>query len=352
MITSAPSEAVADLVDRIALIVCGLDRGGTIVAANETCGRVTGLGEAVIGRAWCEIFASAERADHVTRLWEAVTPHRGSDEFEALCRNGRRLRWQFSHWSVDHDAALCAVGVDITEERDRLARRRGLERVTALANLGAGLAHELRNPLNSASLQLTLAERKLARFAPPVAVGLAEPIAHALREIERAAALLEDFLAFARPQQLVPARVDVEVIVERAIARVHPHAAIGGVRIAIAAAAPLTAELDAARVEGALVQLLKNAIDAAADARAAEVTVRWHNDGNAVILEVADRGAGLPSESAPIFDPFFTTKPAGTGLGLAIVERVAHDHGGTVEVERVDGETVFRLRLPLFAGAL
>ena len=349
MITQPPDRLV-HLLDSMTMIVCGLDRSGHIVAANDRCRRLTGLDGALIGRDWREIFASAERHDQVTSLWASVTPEGGTGEFEALCRTGRRLRWQFSRWRGGDDGALCAVAVDVTDERDRLARRRAVERVTALANLGAGLAHELRNPLNSASLQLTLAERKLAR-AGAAAAGAGDPIGQAMREIDRAAALLDDFLAFARPEPLAIARVELGGVVARAIARVRARAQAHGVELVVGAGPAMAAEADGARLEGALVQLLTNAIDASVGI-ADEVTVSWTCAGNALSLEVADRGAGLPSESAPIFDPFFTTKPGGTGLGLAIVERVAHDHGGSVEVERTGGTTVFRLRLPIIVGVL
>jgi signal transduction histidine kinase len=65
------------------------------------------------------------------------------------------------------------------------------------------------------------------------------------------------------------------------------------------------------------------------------------------VLEVEDNGPGLANVDAPIFDAFFTTKDGGTGLGLSIVHRIAHDHGGTVEVTSTPGNTVFSTRLPI-----
>lgn len=350
MIADLPLEGLVTLLDGLPILVCGLERDGRIVAANAGCVELAGD---VLGRDWREVFATHDRADHVAALWTAVQPGVPSDDFEALCGT-HRVRWRFSHWDLAPRAALCAIGLDVTQERARMARKRSADRVAALGNLGAGLAHELRNPLNSAVLQLALAERRLAKTGDP-SQRLDAPISEAKHELSRAAALLDDFLAFARPSPMTLEQVDIHALVERAVQRTRPRAHEAGVSVEVARGDGMLcespAELDAVRVEGALVQLIANAIDASARAHT-PVLVRCYASANTVALEVEDRGPGLPSKDAPIFDPFYTTKPASTGLGLAIVERVAADHGGHVEVERVGDATIFRMRLPIIVGAV
>ena len=354
MIGAAARETCEALLDGLTLLLCGISADGRILAANRRCAELAGLGDDLAGRDWCDVFASPERHARVAELWQTARGDRPSEPFEALCPTGHRVRWQFSRWGLPEgdvaggELAVCAVGIDITHQREHEARKRTLDRVTALANLGAGLAHNLRNPLNSASLQLALAERKLAQGSEDIG----HHVARASRELVRMSRLLDDFLSFARPQGLELVRVDPESVIARAVEAVRPRAEAAGVAIVRGRGASLTAELDPARIEGALVQLLSNAIDASAAAEPREVGIDWHVDHNALVFEVRDRGPGLPSPDAPIFDPFFTTKPAGTGLGLAIVERAASDHGGAVVVERVGDATVFGLRIPVIVGVL
>ena len=337
-----------EVIDGLEVLICGLDEQGKIHVFNRPCERLTGLprGEA-LGKSWLEMFALDERHDHVMALWSQAREESPAGPYEALYRNGRSLRWQFSRWERDRmsPVSLWAVGIDVTHEREALVRARELERMGALGNLVAGLTHELRNPLNGAVLQLTLADRNLARatVAPAVAA-----IAQARFELQRIAALLDDFLMFVRPQPIHLERTDVRRIVARAVERSAPKAQAGAVSVVIEPGAESLAEVDATRVEAAAYHLLANAIDAAS-ATDHEARVRLAVRGNMTAIEVEDHGAGLP-EDAPIFEPFFTTKQGGTGLGLAIVQRAAADHGGTIAYERRGGATVFRLELPIVGG--
>jgi PAS domain S-box-containing protein len=329
-------------VSGLPVIMCGLDRDGRIVVANDKAAETTGMHDELLGADWRELFAGS-RHDQIDELWKCVGPGKPAVEFEGLCCNGRRLRWQFSYWPHDGADALWAVGLDVTEERAQQARCRGRERATSLANLGAGLAHELRNPLNSALLQLALAQRKLNRADRDVPGELSE----AMHEIHRAAAVLEDFLVFARPQEVALQPADIAAIIDRALTRTRSRAVAANVRVACAGGPPIVCELDSSRVERALVEVLVNAIDAAAGTPTPDVMIRWTSAGSALVIEVEDRGPGLSSRSAPVFDPFFTTKSNGTGLGLAIVDRVVVDHGGTAELTRAGASTIFRMKLPI-----
>ena len=108
----------------------------------------------------------------------------------------------------------------------------------------------------------------------------------------------------------------------------------------------LEIEIDGAKVEQVLLNVLQNAIEAA-PAGGGAVVVRVRRQPRRALIEVEDDGPGLPSPDAPIFDAFFSTKPQGTGLGLAIAHRIVTDHGGTIDVTSRPGSTVFRITLPL-----
>jgi len=344
---------VHDVIDGLEVFICGLDDKGEILVFNRPCEQLTGLArDTAVGKNWLEVFAIHERQDHVLTLWDQATAGRPTGPYEALCRNGRSLRWQFSRWNQPYapPVKLWAVGIDITDEREAAARAREVERMVALGNLVAGLTHELRNPLNGALLQLALAERHEARSGS-TSNATAQAITKATSEIRRISTLLDDFLVFVRPLPIHLERVDVRRIVERAIERGRAKMLAGAVTIVLEPGDVACAEVDAARVEAAVYHLLANAIDAASEATDREVHVRLDVLENAAVIEVEDHGAGLPAGGMPIFEPFFTTKQGGSGLGLAIVERVSADHDGEISYTRRDGATVFRLELPIVGGA-
>jgi len=167
-------------------------------------------------------------------------------------------------------------------------------------------------------------------------------------EIRRLAALVTEFLDFARPRppQLRP--TPARALCERAIHLLSPKAteAQTGLVLDFPNREPIL-NVDAAKIEQVLLNLLGNAVEALAPAGGGRVTLRVRRQPRSVFFEVEDTGPGLPSPDAPIFDPFFSTKPDGTGLGLAISHRIVSDHGGDLTVESRPGRTVFRVTLPL-----
>ena len=105
--------------------------------------------------------------------------------------------------------------------------------------------------------------------------------------------------------------------------------------------------IDAEKLEQAVLNLLRNAIEAVGSTGGGGVEVRTRRRPRHVDVEVEDEGPGLPSTDAPVFDAFYSTKPQGTGLGLSIVQRIVSDHGGHVSVISRPGHTVFRIELPV-----
>lgn len=343
---------IHDVIDGIEVLICGLDVAGTIHVFNRSAEQLTGLSrEHAIGASWLELFAIGQRSDHVRALWMQAQNKVLSGPFEALCRNNRNLRWHFSRDPSQRvqAVALWAVGIDITEEREAQVRARDLKQIAALGNLVSGLTHELRNPLNAALLQLSLAGRMLARQHEGGSAA-SEVVAQAAVEIRRISTILDDFLVFARPQPLHLERAGLRALVEQAVERSEARARAAGTTIVVEPGGEVVAEVDVGRLVSALSQLISNAIDASVATPAREVRIRIATQKTTVVVEVEDRGAGLPAGEDRIFEPFFSTKEGGTGLGLSIVERVAADHGGSISYERRDGATVFRLEIPIVGG--
>ena len=337
------------------VLVVGLDENVAVRMTNREAERVTGYArDEVLGadfvttfipeglrKAHGDVFRKAARGEPL-----------GDDVLRApiLTRAGktRDVEWQlaYARSEADDEVVLFAIGRDTTDEDALAARVLQSEKLAAVGTLAAGLAHEIRNPLNGAKLHVTFLERGLVR-------GGADPdMLDALRtvrdEIARLSGLVTDFLDFARPRESHRAATSLRALCERAAQLVRPEAAAESVRIDVdLPRSDLVVTLDAGKMEQVLLNLVRNAIEATAPAGGGLVTIRVRREAKQAILEVEDNGTGLPEPTAPIFDPFFSTKPRGTGLGLSIVHRIVSDHGGTIRFESRPGHTVFRVALPI-----
>ncbi|UCC84344.1 MAG: HAMP domain-containing histidine kinase [Gemmatimonadota bacterium] len=221
------------------------------------------------------------------------------------------------------------------------------EAVAAVGEFAASLAHEVRNPLTSVSVDLQRTQRKL-ETEPEEA---RELIDRALGEIERLNQSVSDFLRIARSGRVSPDRVDLRMPVEAAIRAAAPGLQAKDVGFEqVMPSAPVWVRADQSALEQLVLNLLLNAIDALQGGRRAGLEVEVRDDRARV--SVWDEGEGIPPEDLDkIFDPFFSTKDEGTGLGLSIARRIARAHGSELEAESVPGEgTTFRFTLPIEAG--
>jgi signal transduction histidine kinase len=221
--------------------------------------------------------------------------------------------------------------------------RRRAERLEALGTLAAGLAHEIRNPLNSALLKLQVLERRLRHNDRADPLEVVDTIRAELGRVDH---LLSDFLAFAEPVPLDVAQVDLNGLLAELASSVSPSAARLGVAVERELDPELgTIELDAALLRGVLASLVDNALEAMPQGGTLWLRSRAPDADGFAHVEVEDTGLGFPSD-APIFDPFYTTKESGTGLGLSIAHRVLSDHGGRILAQASPGRTLFTLYLP------
>lgn len=250
--------------------------------------------------------------------------------------------------SVDKllDVELASMVPDhLDPDAELLARERNAqsERIAAMQTLSTGLAHEVRNPLNSAILQLELLERRLRRAAPDPK--LIEPVEQASHEIERLSRMLNEFLAFARPSRVVLADHDVSGIMHDVVAAQQLFAATRHAGLQLAGVDSLRARIDAEKLRMISQNLVRNALEAVASG--GHVLVTLDADDERVRLTVEDDGPGIPEGIQPrIYEPFFTTKETGTGLGLSIVHGMVAAHGGTITFESSPQGTHFDVSLP------
>ena len=266
---------------------------------------------------------------------------------------------------------LCMVGVltGILSDRDR-EQRRELERTTgrlsevyqelqqnfeqmkraerlfAVGQLAAGLAHELRNPLGSVAGAAGILQRN-AHLEPRHQ----ECLDIIQKESQRLNRLLTEFLDFARPRPPKYQSVDVDALVSSVLQLV-AHGAGSEIRLRKNVATDLPeVEGDPELLKQMLLNLVMNAVQATKDG--GEVVVSASLERQDVLLSVRDRGCGIAQESRDkIFDPFFTTKEAGTGLGLPVAHQIVEQHGGILTAEaNADSGMTFSALLPLRRGA-
>jgi signal transduction histidine kinase len=211
------------------------------------------------------------------------------------------------------------------------------ERLAALGQLSAGLAHELRNPLGSIKGSANLLERSVPQDSP-VAKELAGIISS---EVDRTNSLVTRFLDFARPLEPRRQIVDVREVIDRAI-----HRSDAPVVREYSPSLPEIA-IDPELMEQVFLNLITNA--AQASAPGSPVAVRATGNDGEVEISVIDRGCGIPPDKIEtIFNPFVTTKRGGVGLGLAIVSKIVDGHKGRMTVESESGKgSTFRVFLPV-----
>jgi signal transduction histidine kinase len=224
------------------------------------------------------------------------------------------------------------------------------ERFAAMGKAAAAMAHELKNSLGGISMSVDL----ILQQSP----GGSMRVRHQLNdEIVRLREVTDSLLDFAREPRLVRAERDVNRLVRRAGEMLSEILADSSATLELvlhADGAPLPCDCDGAKLEGVIINLVKNAAEAVArTGRPGRVTVRTRADAGTVVVEVADDGPGVSADArVHLFEPFFSSKPSGTGLGLATARRIVEAHGGHIEpVATPGGGACFRITLPPPAAA-
>lgn len=257
------------------------------------------------------------------------------EAFELFSQTSARLAEAYE----ELQGQVARLSAELAAANGELARR---ERLSLLGEVAAKLAHQLRTPLAAALLYVGhlarpgLGETERLRFADKTRARLLY--------LER---LIQDMLLFVKGQQGVPSRFTLRELVEDLVQVMEPQAHRLGVHLAVSLAEPdLEMEADRQAVQGALINLIENAVQASPDG--ATVAIEAASGGAFLGFHVRDAGPGInPAEQARLFEPFYTTRGEGSGLGLAIVKQAAEAHGGWVELHSQPGQgSVFSLFLP------
>lgn len=233
------------------------------------------------------------------------------------------------------------------ELKDAQQRIMRTEKMAVLGTFASGLAHEVRNPLNSIGLQLSILERRIAR----VEAGIGREMTGLTRiiheEVQRLDSLVGDFLLFSRTDRLQYRPADLAALADEVVQLLEPEAKALGItvrRFAIGEPAP-GLQMDTEKMKQVVINLVRNAFEAMPGG--GEVMVESGVVDGQARLVVRDTGPGLP-EGVDVFQLFVTTKPKGTGLGLSIVQQIVLQHGGEIAAASEAGKgAAFTISLPL-----
>jgi signal transduction histidine kinase len=242
---------------------------------------------------------------------------------------------------------IAPLRVELVESQALAARQ---EKLASLGALGAGVAHEIRNPLTAIKTALFIQQKSLSPGSKAHSDGKVVE-----REIIRLERIVDDFLKFARPTEPELASMPADLPLREVELLFSPELAKANIQVTLEPPfEALRIKADAGQIKQALINLVKNAVESIG--RDGAIILRARHDRrrlargetDVVVLEVSDSGKGIPPEvEKRIFDPFFTTKDHGTGLGLSIAARIAQNNGGALQYHtRVNHGTTFGLVLP------
>ncbi len=222
-------------------------------------------------------------------------------------------------------------------QRDAESRR-----LAAIGAITSGVAHEIKNPLNSIALRLDLLRDRVGDEVP----GAQADLSVLTQEVTRLDRVVRTFLDFTKPVELELDRVNLTLLVQDVFTLVEPEAKGLGVCLELNSA-PVFVRADEPLLRQAILNLAQNALDAMPSGGTLIATIEKTSEGNCRI-EMADTGTGISPENRDrIFKLYFTTKPTGTGIGLAQVFRAVQLHGGSIDVSSEPGEgTRFLIDLP------
>lgn len=333
---------------RSALVI--MDEQSIVRSANHAARRMFQMDDSSIGRS---LFA-------VEGLQRALEHLGGKEVFASkLLMGGEKLDAP----EVELDAQYIALGVtpyfdeagkmrgaifvadDITEQVESRKRLMLSERLAAMGRMSAQVAHEIRNPLSALSLNADLLADEIPGGEDSEARQLLRAI---VREVERLTAVTDEYLRLARHRAPALQREDLATVIAELCGFMGEELRHRGIVTELNLEhAPAYVWIDAGQARQALLNVLKNALEAMPTG--GTIRIDLTQEADQYVLTVRDQGTGIPQAALQrIFDPFYTTKEGGTGLGLPITQQIIADHGGEVTCESAEGRgTTMRVRLPV-----
>jgi signal transduction histidine kinase len=330
------------VLESISSAILTFSPAGTLTSINGTGRRL--LGDNIpLGADYATAFAQC--AEMAERLAQVLRKEKGYGR-EPYVRedNGHTRYFEVGFFPIGADAEQgTTVTMRDETEKERLREEMTrLDRLVSLGKLAAGIAHEVRNPLTGVSLLLDdLHDR------PGIDADSQAMMGRALAEIERVEKLITSLLTYSTPPKTEFRTSDLCLVIQDTLLLLRRQCERQRVKLVQTECRLPLFTFDAEKIKQALLNLITNALDALPEG--GTITVSATRDGNLVIMQVNDTGAGIAEDDLPlIFEPFFSRKGAGTGLGLSITQRIVEEHRGRIDVTSTLGQgTTFSIALPL-----
>ena len=335
------------LLSGAAVLLISLVSGGFIWLVIRRPVRKLDAGMAMLAAGNMDHRIVPGRADEFGRLAEA---------FNSMADDLRRARDEKLAWAETLERTVREKTADLEAAHRHMVR---VEKMASLGNLSATVAHELNNPLEGILTFAKLLSRRLRKTALPAEElkSYTDDLALIADEAARCGSIVKDLLVFARQSGGAFQTVQLQTVFERCALLMRHHAQVHDVALEVSCPGDVVLDGDPHKLQQALIALMVNAVEAmrgtgggAGGGRLA-VTAERAPDGAAVLVRVADTGAGMTDDvKAQIFEPFFTTKAEvkGVGLGLAVVYGIVQLHHGSIAVESAPGRgTTFTITLPV-----
>jgi PAS domain S-box-containing protein len=323
--------------------------GGRIIFISDSAGKLTGFSPDELksaGTFW-DLFTDPGQSAGIVDMLNA----RGSAEGCELLmktRDNSPLWVSLSAYYYKGKGSLTIEGTarDITKRKDAERSLHNSDKLAAIGQLAAGIAHEINNPLTSASLSIQIIMEKLKRAQAEHAI--MQKLEGLQRNIDKAASITKNLLTMARTDDSGFTLVNIDDCINEALSLPHP----GNLEIRknLGETSPIMG--NPAMLSQAVSNVLNNAVEFTRNTKGI-VTIATYNQNGNVTVEITDNGTGISGEDiSRVFNPFFTTKEVGegTGLGLSVSYGIIRQHGGEMSIQSVPGKgTAVVFRLP--AGA-
>jgi two-component system sensor histidine kinase HydH len=234
---------------------------------------------------------------------------------------------------------------DLTRQRRLEAQIQRKERLSAMGELASGVAHEIRNPLNTIGTIIQQLDKDFTPAENPEEFHELAQLVHG--EVKRINKTVSDFLKFSRPDPIQPVKFRIDTLLQQIALQYQTLLQEKNTEMEIRAEWHGEVFWDQSQIRQVLINLIQNAIDAIEDSGKILVTLRRIRS-NEISISIRDNGKGIPDEIRNrIFNLYFTTKAKGTGIGLSIVQRIIYEHEGVISVEsQVGSGTTFHITLP------
>ncbi|MEN3334792.1 MAG: two-component system, NtrC family, sensor histidine kinase HydH [Blastocatellia bacterium] len=343
--SSESRDYLRSLLDSMHSGVIVITEDGVVETISESFRRLTGLQSAEAGQPYTELLAGSEELRALVAQSLSATEQGNLYQGRLQSDSGRLLDVFTSPLLLgEAHRGLILIFVDVTEEvraQTEVQRNRAL---SAIGQMTAQIAHEIKNPLGSIRFAAEILKRQPQGNGRDL-----ETIAVIERSVDHLASVVAELSDYARPKELQKSEVNLNQLLDELVPMVADRLAAKEMHLDKQYAARLpVGQFDVTELKKLFLNLIINAIEASEPGK--RIELRTNSDGNGkVIVEIADQGAGMDTETLRrLFEPFYTTKEKGTGLGMAIARKITELHQGELTVKSRKGQgTTATVRLPI-----